>query len=102
MKNHNFVGLAILLLVVLATQLIIGIIKLGYVAAQGIYSMVKPQSPVTLPSTTYAPIFEPVIEPIEPVAQIIEPIADPWAEVAKTRKPRKTKSIADLIMEVAS
>jgi hypothetical protein len=117
MKNQNFVGLAIMVLVVLAVQSIIGIVKLGYVAAKGIYSMVKPQSPVITPSVAYAPIFEPVNEPIEPVAQIIEPVAtqapvfaaevvaDPWAttETVKSRKPRgKQRSIADLIMEIAS
>jgi ABC-type cobalt transport system substrate-binding protein len=105
MKNHNFVGLVIMLLVVMAVQSIIGIAKLGYVAAKGIYNMAQPQSATITPSATYAPIFEPVNEPIEPVTQNIEPIADPWAEVitVKARKPRATKqSISKMIMEVAS
>jgi hypothetical protein len=105
MKNHNFVGLVIMLLVVMAVQSIIGIAKLGYVAAKGIYNMAQPQSATIAPSATYAPIFQAVEEAVEPVAQIIEPIADPWAEVVatKARKPRATKqSIAKMIMEVAS
>jgi hypothetical protein len=101
MKNHNFVAICIMLIVVLAVQSIIGIARLGYVAAKGIYSMIKPQSSVITPSVVYAPIFEPVNEPIEPVAQI-KPIADPWDTTAKTRKPRGKRSIAQLIQEEAS
>jgi hypothetical protein len=96
MKNHNFVALTFLLLIVLAIQSIIGIARLGYVAAKGIYSMTKPQSPIITASSTYAPIFEPVNEPvIEPVAQI-KPIADPWSEATPNRKPRR-RSIAQFI-----
>jgi hypothetical protein len=105
MKNHNFVGIVILFLVIMAVQSFIGVIKLGYDATKGIYNMAQPQSATIAPSATYAPIFQAVEEAVEPVAQIIEPIADPWAEVVatKARKPRATKqSIAKMIMEVAS
>jgi hypothetical protein len=102
MKNHNFVAICIMLMVVLAVQSIIGIARLGYVTAKSLYRMAKPQSPTITPSVVYAPIFEPVNEPIEPVAQIIKPIADPWSETTKTRKPRGKRSIAQFIQEEAS
>jgi hypothetical protein len=84
-KNHNFVGLVILLIAATVAMAVVGLVKLGVAVASGAVA------PSPSPAVVYAPIFEETAKG--------EESADHWMKPSGVADKRgNARSLAGLIM----